>query len=118
MLDPLKESSFKLMALYEEEAGVDNDQDTVSGTYLRDTVPFEEFEATDWWSLRSPDVGSAAVTRREAREPESENQFEEAGRQYPDTATKRTHWLSSPRLTFEKIKLEEGACFEELIMAR
>ena len=43
----LTESSFKLMALDEEEAGVDNDQDTVSGTYLGDTVPFEEFEATD-----------------------------------------------------------------------
>ena len=80
-----------MMALDEEEAGVDKDQDTVSGTYLGDTVPVEEAEATDWCSLRSPDVGSAAVARKEAREPESENQFEEAGRQCPDTATKHTH---------------------------
>ena len=41
--------------------------------------------------LWSPDVGCAAVTRKEARQLESENQFEEAGRQYPDTAAKCTH---------------------------
>ena len=59
--------------------------------YLGDTVPVEEAEATDWCSLRSPNVGSAAVARKEAHKPESENQFEEAGRHYPDTAAKRTH---------------------------
>ena len=41
--------------------------------------------------LRSPDVGCAAVARREAHELESKNQFQEAGRQYPDTAAKHTH---------------------------
>ena len=30
----LTEALFKLMALNEEEAGVDNDQDTVSGSFL------------------------------------------------------------------------------------
>ena len=42
------------MALDEEEAGADNDQDTVSGMYLGDTVPFKEFEATDWCSFMVP----------------------------------------------------------------
>ena len=65
--------------------GVDNDQDTVSGTYLGDTDPVEEAEATDWCSLQSPHVGSAVVARKEARELESENQFEEAGRQPQNT---------------------------------
>ena len=41
--------------------------------------------------MRPPDIGGAAVARREARQPESENQFEEAGRKHPDTATKNTH---------------------------
>ena len=39
--------------------GVDKDKDTVLG----DTVPEEEAEATDWCSLRSPLVGSAAVAK-------------------------------------------------------
>ena len=74
MLDPLKESSFKLTALYEEEAGVDNDQDTV----LSDTVLVEEAEATAWCSF-------AILPRwerccRKGREPEIANQFQEAGR--------------------------------------
>ena len=54
-----KESLIKLTALYEEEAGVDNDHDTV----LSDTVLVEEAEATAWCSLRSPHVGSAAVAK-------------------------------------------------------
>ena len=42
--------------------------------------------------LRSPDVGCAAVARREAREPESENQFEEAGN-ITQTQPQNTHPL-------------------------
>ena len=39
--------------------GVDSDKDTVLG----DTVPEEDADATDWCSLRSSYVGSAAVAK-------------------------------------------------------
>ena len=79
-LNPLKESSIKQTALYEEEAGVDNDQDTVLG----DTVPEEEAEATAGAVCVPPSLG---VQLSQSLPPESENQFEEAGGQNPDTGT-------------------------------
>ena len=50
--------------------------------------------------------------------PEIDNQFEEAGGQNPDTATKHTP-TSLPRLTLKvTIKLEEGAKSEEPILGQ
>ena len=52
--------------------------------------------------------------------PEIDNQFEEAGGQSPDTATKHTHTLlSSLHLALKvTIKLEEGAKSEEPILGQ
>ena len=52
-------------------------------------VPVEEAKATDWCSFAIPPRWERCC--RKGRELEIDNQFQEVGRQYPDTATKRTH---------------------------
>ena len=93
--------------------GVGRDKDTVLGN----TIPEEDADATDWCSVCSPHVGSAAAAK-----PATGNRQPvwRSGRTKPRHSHKtRTHWLSSLRLILKvKIKLEEGARSEEPILGR
>ena len=72
-------------ARYGNLPGFGSNKDTV----LDNPIPEEDADATDWCSVCSSQ--RRGVQLLQSPPPEIDNQFEEAGRQSPDTATKHAH---------------------------